>query len=146
MPERKIEYSVLAHKADTGLRVTAPSWARLYIDSALALTDKRVQLDLIKEDAKQTVKVKGKDKETLFVKWLNEVLVLFEKDKFLCRRIVFDSFDLSHIEATLWGDTYEGTRHGSVSEIKAVTYHELKIGEVPDALNPEFAAQFYLDL
>lgn len=145
MPERKIEYQRLEHKADTGFLVKAPSWQRVFTDAALCLTDLRVQLDRISDGEKKTVRVQAEDKERLMVKWLTEVLFLFEKEKFLPKRVVFTAFDGRSIQATLWGESYNPLRHGSVSEIKAVTYHQLELGEVPGG-EPLFFARVFLDL
>lgn len=145
MPERSIEYQVLEHKADTGFLVKAPSLQRLYIDAALALTDMRVKLDRITDHEKQTVSVTADTRERLLVGWLNEILFLFERHQFLVRRLVFDTFDGKQIRATLWGQKYDPLRHGSLSEIKAVTYHQLKIGDV-ERPEPHFFAQVFLDL
>ena len=145
MPERKIAYQRLEHKADSGFLVTAPSLARLYIDAALVLTDHLVKLPGISDREREQVKLDAPDKEGLMVKWLSEVLFLFEHKKFLSKRIVFDKFDGVQIQATLWGQKYEPLKHGTISEIKAVTYHQLAVGyeETPE---PHFFARVFLDL
>jgi SHS2 domain-containing protein len=145
MPERKIEYERLEHKADTGFLVKAPSWLRLFTDAALCLTDLRVRLDRITDAEKRTAEVVSDDKEGLMVKWLTEVLFLFEKERFLPKRIVLTKFDGKSIQATFWGQTFDPLRHGSVSEIKAVTYHQLQLGEIPGP-EPQFFARVFLDL
>lgn len=145
MPERKIVYESLEHKADSGFLVKAPSLERLYIDAALALTDQLVELGTIQDTVKHTAAVTADDKESLMVKWLNEILFLFEKNKFLCKRIVFTKFDGKNIQASLHGDTYSPIRHGHVSEIKAVTYHQLQIGDL-DHPDLHFFAKIFLDL
>jgi len=145
MPERPIEYQVLEHKADTGFLVKAPSLQRLYIDAALAMTDMRVKLDRISDLEKKTATVSADTRERLLVGWLNEILFLFERHQFLVRRIVFDAFDGKQIRATLWGQTYDPIRHGSLSEVKAVTYHQLQVGDRASP-EPHFFAQVFLDL
>ncbi len=145
MPERKIEYQKLEHKADMGFLVKAPSWQRLYTDAALSLTDIRVRLDRITDTEKRTVEVVSDDKEGLMVKWLTEVLFVFEKDRFLAKRVVITKFDGKSISATLWGEFYNPLRHGTVSEIKAVTHHQLQLGELP-GVEPTFFARIFLDL
>ena len=145
MPERKLEYQTLEHKADTGIMVTAPSLERLYIDSALALTDLMVKLDSVKDSEKRCVRVEAETRDSLMVRWLTEILFLFEKERFLSHRIVFTRFDGKSIEATLWGDRYDPIRHGHVSEIKAVTYHQLELGDRPQP-EPHFFARIFLDL
>lgn len=145
MPERKIVYEPLEHTADTGFLVKAPSLERLYIDAGHALTDQVTRLENIKEKERRTIEVDANDKESLMVGWLNEILFLFEKHKFLPKRIVFNKFDGKKIVATLWGETHEPTRHGHVSEIKILTNHQLEVGEgaLPE---PHFFAKVFLDL
>jgi SHS2 domain-containing protein len=135
----------LEHKADTGFLVKAPSLQRLYIDAALAMTDMRVKLDRVTDQERKTAKASAENREGLLVSWLSEVLFLFEREKFLCRRIVFDAFDGKKIQATLWGQTYDPLRHGKISEIKAVTYHQLEIGD-REQPEPHFFARVFLDL
>lgn len=145
MPERKISYQSLEHKSDSGFFVEAPSLQRLYIDAGSALTDLMVKLDLISEDEKKTVTVEADTKEQLLVKWLNELLFLFENHKFLSKRIVFNHFDGKKIVAVLFGETYQPVKHGHVSEIKAVTYHQLELGMLSEP-NHVFFAKIFLDL
>lgn len=145
MPERKLTYQSLEHKSDSGFFVEAPSLQRLYIDSASALTDLMVKLDQISDEVKMTLSVEAENKEQLLVKWLNEILFLFEKHKFLSKRIVFNHFDGKKISASLFGEKYNPIKHGHVSEIKAVTYHQLELGMKSQ---PEhvFYAKVFLDL
>jgi SHS2 domain-containing protein len=145
MAERKIEYQTLAHKADTGFQVTAPSMERLYIDAALALTDQMVKLSQVGEGERRVLSVQAEKADQLMVKWLNEILFLFEKEKILCRRIVFSKFDGKSIAATVFGEKYDPVRHGHVSEIKAVTYHQLQLGDRAEP-EPHFYARIFLDL
>ncbi|MBI4405422.1 MAG: archease [Deltaproteobacteria bacterium] len=145
MAENKIEYERLEHKADAGFAVEAHSLERLYINAALALTDMLVPQQTIQELERRAIEVQADDRETLMVRWLNEILFFFEKDKFLAKRILFENFDGKHIESVLWGDTYDPIRHGLASEIKAATYHQLKLSEVT---TPElkFRAEIFVDL
>lgn len=145
MPERTINYESLAHKADMGFKVQAPSLERLYIDSALALTDVLVKLNRIEARDKHQVAIEADSKENLLIKWLNEVLVLFEKHKFLSKRIVFTSFDGKKITATLIGESYDPIRHGHVSEVNSVTRHQLEIGTLSGSDN-NFYARVFLDI
>jgi len=145
MPERTISYESLEHKADMGFRVQAPSLERLYIDSALALTDVLVKLNRIEARDKHQVLVEADSKESLLIKWLNEVLFLFERHKFLAKRIVFTRFDGTKLSATLIGETYDPIRHGHVSEVKAVTHHQLEIGTLSGSDN-NFYARVFLDI
>jgi len=144
MPERKPSYHSIHRKAESGFSIEAPSLQRLYIDAASALTDIMVKLDLISEGEKKTITVESDTKERLLVNWLNKVLFLFEKEKFLSKRIVVNHFDGKKISGSLFGELYQPVKHGHVSEIKSVSDHQLELGmrSEPDHL---FYAKVFLD-
>lgn len=144
MPERRIEYQQVSHKSDTGYLVTAPSLERLYIDAALALTDQMVKLDLIDTSERRTLSASADNRTALMAKWLSEVLALFDKEKILCRRIVFNQFDGKRIGATVFGQKYDPVRHGHVAELKAVTHEQLQMGDKPEP-EPHFFARIFLE-
>ena len=132
MPERKLSYESLRHKAEGGFLIKAPSLERLFIDAALATTDQMTTLDRIKDSEKKTLVTKGTSKESLMVNWLNEILLLFSKDKFLCKRITFQKFDGRQIEASVFGDRYEPLRHGTIPNFQIITQERLQLGEIHD--------------
>lgn len=117
MPERKVSYEKIARKKETGLKLEAPSLQRLYIDAGLAFTDFLIPLDLIQVVDKKTVCISGTTQEDLLAKWINHLLHLFKKEKFLSSRIVYEKFDGKSIQASLFGESYVPTRHGSSAEI-----------------------------
>jgi SHS2 domain-containing protein len=130
MPERKITYEDFVQKSNSGYVVRAPSLQRLFIDSALALTDHLSKLDLITESLSKKIRVQNPARKGLMVCWLNEIVVLFEKEMFLAKRIVFDSFDGKSISATLWGESYSSLKHGSKSKITPFDENRLELGEL----------------
>lgn len=129
MAERKIIYESLKHQAKGGFLIRAPSLERLLIDAALSFVDQQVCLDLIKDSVKKTVSVEAPSKENLMVKWIQSIHTLSEKERFLPKRIVFNKFNGKRIEATLFGDAYEPTRHGALGKIGAIACQQLQLEE-----------------
>ena len=72
-------------------------------------------------------------------------VALFEKEKFLCKRIVFNLFDGKSISATVMGEAYQPLKHGFISELKPLTIDKLELGEVSE-LETGFYAQVFLAL
>lgn len=144
MRERKIEYQTLNQKADLGFHLTAPSLERLYIDSALALTDLRVKLDQIKEEIKKTVALQAETRDDLLQAWLEACLSLFEREKFLPRRILFTRFDGKKLEATLHGELYAPLRHGTAGAFKKLSRKEFQLGEKENP-EPHFFARIFTE-
>ena len=73
----------------------------------------------------------GTDREFLLFDWLKALLNLFEDEQML-----FCRFDLAvrddGLTAVIWGEPYDPARHALSHEVKAITYHELKVIETPD--------------
>jgi SHS2 domain-containing protein len=120
------------HTADWSLHVWAPDLAGLLEQAAKGMAD----LSGIKTDASQRIKrsinVESTDAEGLLVNFLGELLHLMEKDN-----LSFDSFVL-----TVSGNSLQANLEGSPiferkKEIKAVTYHNLKIKKRSNGLEAE---------
>ena len=134
MPERKVTYERFQDKAHSGILVKAPSWVRLYIDGALALTDVMARVEAIETKEKHPVTVTGSNAENLMLNWLNEILKAYKTRKFVSRRITFEKFGGNTISATLTGETHDPIRHGLAPEITALDASRLAFG---DGLLPE---------
>ena len=143
MPERQIAYQLVNQKQDTGFSLTAPSLERLYIDGALALTDFLVKLDRIQATDTRQVTVGGKNRDELMSKWVGEILSLFEKDRFLARRIIFRKFDGKQIEATLFGEKFDSIRHGGSPNLRSLIPQNLQISDKMDP-EPQFSLRIML--
>lgn len=139
MPERQLAYQSIENKKHLGFIVTAPSWQRLYIDTALAMTDQLVDQDLIHERDKKIISVKENNPENLMVTWLNAVLTLFETEKFLAKRIVFNEFDGKKISSILFGEKYDPIRHAHANDIKVAYEKVVEMGDSPTEADHFFA-------
>lgn len=130
MAEKCLEYQSLKHHPQSGFQIQAPSLERLYIDSALALTDQLVKLNLLENAEKFKVNVESDTREGLMLLWLNQVLTLFDEKRFLAKRIYFSRFDGTRIEATLMGEIYNPIRHGHTDGLKLLQSEQLQLGLV----------------
>jgi SHS2 domain-containing protein len=144
--ERKLSYESFSQSSDAGFRITAPSLQRLFIDSALALTDLMVKVDTIEEKDRRPIQAQATNCEDLMVAWLNEINSLFVKEKFFCRRIVFNHFDGKKIEATAFGELHNPFRHGSLPQVRTLKSPALEMGDLEDSREPEnlFYARIFL--
>lgn len=83
--------------------------------------------DRIEKTEKRIIKLSGTDLENLMVKWLNEILYLFEVKEFIGKEFKFLALNKKHLHAEIRGETYKREKHTIKTEIKAVTYHQLAI-------------------
>jgi SHS2 domain-containing protein len=74
------------------------------------------------------VAVEAGDREGLLVAWLNELLYLYEVRGLIGADCTVLSLTETHLDAEVWGETVDRTRHVIVGHVKAVTYHQLHVG------------------
>jgi SHS2 domain-containing protein len=122
-------YETFPHTADLGLRIQADSFDVLLSEAGRALFATLVtNLDEVRLVERREFRIEGDDREYLFFDWLNELLYVYQKD-----RIVLADFDTQVVPAGLRavgrGETLDLSRHEPDHDIKAITYHGLKVME-----------------
>ena len=125
-------YELIEHTADIGIRVKASDLKELFKNTALAMFDIiaerkpgiRYQVSGIKEII---IRQKADDLEELFINWLNELLSLSAiKEKIFCD-FRFKKLDEQNLETEVFGCDIKDYKVNV--EIKAATYHQLKLEE-----------------
>lgn len=125
-------FELFEHTADLGLRVRAPDSESLFAEAGKALFAAILDNpDDVRPSREAAMRIAGTDKEYLLFDWLNELLYRFEAD-----RLVFARFEVRFIEDGLdgraWGEPLDPARHRLAREVKAITYHGLKVVSGPD--------------
>lgn len=122
-------HELFEHTADLGLRATAPDLPSLFTEMARCLVSAMVEdPDSVQPAQKLQIELMGTDREFLLFDWLKELLLRFETDHML-----FAAFDVNltgdGLTATVGGEPFSPDRHTLAHEVKAITYHELKVVE-----------------
>ena len=122
-------YEVFEHTADLGLRVRAATKEELFAEAAKGLTAMIVaNLDSVQPVQSRTVEVAGDDLGFLMFDWLNELLYAFEADKLLLSQFEVQ-IDGDRLRAVCRGEAMDPERHEMEHEVKAITYHQLRVEE-----------------
>jgi len=122
-------YEVFEHTADLGLRVKAASLNDLMADAATGLFSMIVvNLDDVKPVVTKTYRIAGNQPDYLLFDWLTELLYTFDTE-----RLVLADFkvhvDESGLVGTCRGEPIDSKKHDLDHEVKAITYHQLKVNE-----------------
>lgn len=128
-------YEFFSHTADLGIRVTASSREELFIEAAKALTKALVENpEAIQAVFKREVTLSADRLDDLLYDWLSELLYLVD-----AQRIVFNQFEVTmtggppfHLRAVMWGEPIDRQRHTLHLEVKAITYHRLRVEQTPE--------------
>lgn len=120
-------YETFDHTADLGLRVRAADLETLFIEAGRGLTSMIVaNLDEVRPVCEIALSVPGTRPDELLFDWLSELLYLFET-----RHLLLTDFEVqideSGLRATARGEEADDTRHQLEHEVKAITYHGLKV-------------------
>ncbi len=132
MRSDELNYTIVDHTADFGLRIRGETLERLFENAAQAMLN--VMIKTLAKQPSQTVPVRldGRDREDLLVRWLGEILYWFQGEKTVTTHARIFSLSPEHLEASLHTVPYDPAQHEILCEIKAVTYHQVKIDQRPD--------------
>lgn len=122
-------FEVFEHTADVGIRVRAPDLPTLFVDAARGLFSVLVtNLDAVRPVHEERIRVAGNPAQCddLLFDWLAELLYVFDT-----QRCLFSSFEVrlndDGLEGTARGEPIDRSRHEMDMEVKAITYHGLKV-------------------
>jgi len=135
-------YEIIDHTADLGIIVKGPDVEQLFIRAALAMTELMVKGDSSDIVSTSEVVVQGEDFPDLMVRWLGEILYLFEGEDLIVHSIEIRSISPMQLQATLTLSSFEPERHQVLREIKAVTYHGISV----DKANSGWEARVIFDI
>ncbi|RLB11590.1 MAG: hypothetical protein DRG39_03850 [Deltaproteobacteria bacterium] len=122
-------YTFMDHTADMGIIIKAADLKGLFKNAALSL----IHIIMGKMPKGETealmLNIKGEDLIDLMVNWLSEILYLVEGEKKIMTKVEVMSISSRDISAILSLVPFDEKIHEKEYEIKAVTYHQLKISQ-----------------
>ena len=131
-------YRQIDHTGDVGIEAEAESESLLFACCASALFDIIAGPQPCEPAAARRILVDAPDREILLVRWLRELLYIHDVERWL-----FSRFDVTtgagseggrRLRGLAHGEPFDPERHRIRTEIKAVTYHQVAIGEDPGGI------------
>lgn len=122
---------MLDHTADVGFRVRASTLEGLFDEARRALLMVVFERPPEEGDERREVRLSAHDKETLVVRWLNEVVYLIQDSGFVPARAEIRIQESGgtglSLEASLAGTSLLLEEYGWQGEIKSATFHGLRV-------------------
>lgn len=118
---------MIDHTGDIGVEVYGEDLPALFRHAANALFDIILGDSKIETRHEERVAVSANDQEQLLVTWLSELLYLFDTKRVVLTSFEFERLTETQLEGKVEGEFFDPARHRIETEIKAVTYHGLKI-------------------
>lgn len=120
-------FETIDHTADVGIRVYGASRRQLFENAAVGMFTLMVDPDTVAQAAAYTVSAEAPDGDSLLVEWLNELLFLAESRAVLLSRFELHELGETRLSARVFGEPADPGRHRLETEIKAATYHMLRV-------------------
>ncbi len=126
-------FETFEHTADLGLRIRAADLDTLFAEAAQGLFSILVEdLATVRPTQAVAVRLQGEERDLLLFDWLKELLYHFDAE-----HLLFGKFEVKvrpdGLTATAWGEPLDRDRHALEHEVKAITYHGLRVDAVAGA-------------
>jgi SHS2 domain-containing protein len=121
------DFEILDHTADVGIIAYGADLKQAFANAARALFSLITELDDVEEVLHQDIKLNASDVESLLVAWLNELVYRFDTEGILFKRFDITQLEDTHLEARVYGEKADRSRHNLKTGVKGATYHMLEI-------------------
>ncbi|HSC35037.1 MAG TPA: archease [Thermodesulfobacteriota bacterium] len=138
----RMSFEVFEHTADIGVRVFGRDLAELLRNAALALMTLITDRESVRPDEETVFELEAETGEELLIKMLSEILYLHQVRKMVFCEAEMELTDGYRLKGRLKGEKIDPGRHELLLDIKAATYHNLKIKRV----NDRFMAEIVFDI
>ncbi len=136
-------YEYLEHTADMGLLVRGKTLPDLLKNAAQGLFETIAVVDTVDETNLMEIRLTAESVEDLFVAWLDELIFQHETKEIFFKRADIKECSETEISATVYGEPANFDKHEVYTEIKSVTYHQLRVDQKNDG---SWFAQVIFDL
>ncbi len=126
------------HTADVGIEAWGESFEAVFEEAAKALFG--LMVDLTNVQAKETLKINlaAENGEELLLKWLKELLYLFDTKHLLLSEFKITRLDFKSLQAEAKGEQLNSSKHDLGREVKAVTHHQFEFKKTSSGFNARF--------
>ncbi len=139
----KNDFELIDYTADVGIKANGRDLSGAFCHAAEGMFSLIADPAIIEEKGFCDVEVSATDSEALLVAWLNELIFLFETERWLFKRFHIGTLNQGSLTARCYGEKIDRTRHELKREIKSATYHNLKIEKLR---NEEYEVRVLLDI
>jgi len=124
-------YRILEHPSDVGIEASGPDLREAFRQAAMGMISIVVNPSSVRGSVRKDISIEGSDVENLLVRWLSEILYLYDGEDFLAGSIELLELSSTKLRAKVFGEHVDEQRHSLKMDVKAVTYHQLSVSAGP---------------
>lgn len=122
-------FRVLNHTADIGVVVNGRDLKALFENAGHAFFHLLTDLRKVRPRVEKKVEIGSESLERMMVDWLSELLYLHDVENLLFRTFRVESLGKDGLKARVVGEPFREGIHVIKTEIKAVTYHQIRVAK-----------------
>ena len=124
-------FKLIEHTADLGMEFSGASMELLFAAAGEGLFHVITHFNDIECKDTIEIEISGTDREDLMINWLRELLYHHQVKGMLFKTFEVEEVGETSLRAKVSGQKYDPLRHVIKTEIKAATYHGLKVAKTP---------------
>ena len=124
------------HTADITLECWAPTLTQAFEEAALGAFEVILDTSTVEPLHPHDINLQGIDLEELLVEWVGHLIALIDIKSFFYSK--FEVLSITHesegfiLKGRVWGEPINFEKHDTRTEVKAMTYADLKITQDPE--------------
>lgn len=120
-------FIILEHPADIGIEAYGQTLAEAFQQAAEGLMSIIIDSSTVSSVQKQDIDIAASDYEQLLVKWLSEILYLYDGKQFVSKEFNIKKLTSTQLNAIVGGEPLSAIKHRTNIDVKAITYHQLVV-------------------
>jgi len=130
---KKFEW--VEHPSDVGFKAYGRTLAEAFENAGVALFEIMTDTSKIVPQEEFSVSLEAEDKYALLYEWIDKLLYLHDSYGVVLSRFqvkIEQAGNRLKLEAKVWGEKFDPSRHPPRTSVKAMTYHLMEIKEEKD--------------
>jgi len=129
------KFDYLEHTADIYIVAYGSDLLELFENAGLSLFESMTNTSRVEPVIEKKIIAEGFDLENLLYRWLEELLIIYYSENIMCSKITVEEITIKRsngettytIKGVCRGEEFNPNKHESKVEIKAITYHLMRI-------------------
>ena len=123
-------FEILEHPSDLGIEARGATMEEAFQNAAFGLMSIIAGSSKIESYERRSISILALDRENLLVRWLAEILYLYDAEKFLTADTKIERMNNTSLNATILGQQFDASKHELKLDVKAITYHQLMVEKI----------------
>jgi SHS2 domain-containing protein len=126
------DFEILEHTADIGIIAYGRDVPEVFINAAKGLFSLIIEPEEVKAKKYREIEITAPDLAALLVNWINELIYLLDAESVLFKDFKIREITDTSLRVEAGGEKFNSKRHHLRREVKAATYHQLKVEQTTE--------------